>query len=274
MTPLVTRADAVLAVASAPTRRSALARLCDGDGTQDLTIVLQGLPTSLEPKTEHRIAAFGRGGDVGESPLMVDSPAVDRVHHVDADPSDLCAARRPIAVDTWRGGRVHDNGYHAHVLFRPVTTTVSSSAAPTTTEMAGGALSKRSVQPETQPIGRRPVRVVPSSRPAGQPAWSPHGSTLDCMLTTRRTHVRSQGLTRPSPGNHSFRGWEPIAGLVQTIAHSKSPEWLTRDRGDVHLAWLQLLEEDRLRVAMLAILAMLTIIVLPSPPTCSERLQR
>ena len=56
------RANASMTPACALIRRSALARLCDGDGIQDRTIVLQGLLTSLEPKNEHRIAAFGRGG--------------------------------------------------------------------------------------------------------------------------------------------------------------------------------------------------------------------
>ena len=43
-------------------RRSALARRCDGDGVRTDRSLPQGLPTSLEPEIEHRIAAFGRGG--------------------------------------------------------------------------------------------------------------------------------------------------------------------------------------------------------------------
>jgi hypothetical protein len=47
---------------STHSRRSALARRCDGDGVRTDRSLPQGLPTSLEPETEHRIAAFGRGG--------------------------------------------------------------------------------------------------------------------------------------------------------------------------------------------------------------------
>jgi hypothetical protein len=44
------------------------------------------LPTRLEPKTEHSIAAFRRGGTSAVA-ANGDSPPVDRVHHVDEEPS-------------------------------------------------------------------------------------------------------------------------------------------------------------------------------------------